>query len=445
MYYALHSLDLESGFLKNKMQNNNIDRSRNRNISLKRSYNRYDIMIFLVIASQAFGYIGGFFSPGNLLVILFLPFLLNCMKGNGVRNNLRPFFLVFIFWSIYNLMSTLWAPQMNRAIYHSILLLINFIMFLEILVFCEKAHSPHNNIAISWLLAFFATSLVAIWELKTGNHLSNAKDDYLGRETAMEDLPFGTYVAVGFYNFNTYCLYILQVFPFVLYTLANKASRKLELLALYCGLMSMLFVLVNGSRGSSMSLALMFAIFLLLMMKGGKRGVTIALAIAVIVIILFVLYGDTLLAVILYRTQNGSMFEDNSRIVLWEKSMELFYNSFGIGTGVGSMVPAMTAQGNSYSIYYTHNMFIELLMQFGVVITLLVCYYFYNLYIRVRKQVYLPNKILLYSALASLPLYSIVNSEYTHIRFIWCYFATLFVYASSYSSDYSLIKYDNNK
>lgn len=412
---------------------------------LKRSYNKYDIMIFLVIVSQASGYLGGFLAPSNLFVILFVPFLLKSLKGNVLKPNLRPFILVFIFWSIYNISSVLWAPQMNRAIYHSILLFIDFLLFLEILFFSEKAKSPHNVIAWSWILAFLITSFVAIWELQTGNHLSNAKEDYLGREDAMEDLPFGTFVAVGFYNLNTYCTYILEVFPFILYALANRCNKKLKLLALYCGILCMLFVLVNGSRGSSGSLALMFSVFLLFMIKSGKRGIGIALALIVIVVILFVAYGDILLAVIMYRTQSGNMFEDNSRIVLWQKSMDLFYGSYGFGTGVGSMIPAMTAQGNSYHIYYTHNMFIELLMQFGIVITLLVCCFFYYLFIKARKMDRLPNKILLYSALAGLPLYSIVNSEYTHIHFIWCYFASLFVYTSTYSHDYSLIEYDFNK
>ncbi len=401
----------------------------------KKSFNRYDVMIFSIIVSLAFGYIGGYFYPVRLVVLFLLPFLIKNLKGKDLKKKLRPFVFFFIFWNTYNFFSILWAPLMTRAIYHFFLMVINFIMFLEILVFSEKATSPFKSIANSWLIAFLLTSFVALWELQTGNHLSNAKDSYHGREDAMEDMTFGTYAAVGFYNINTYCIYILQVFPFVLYTLARKVNKKIRFLAMYCGIMCMLFVLVNGSRGSSLALVLMFSTFVLLMMKGGKRGISIAFIITGIVVFLFVEYGDILLEVIKYRTQNSSMFEDNSRIILWEKSMELFFDSFCIGTGVGSMVPAMHAQGNSFTIYYSHNLFVELLMQFGVIITLVCCYYFCYLFIHARKLNYLPNKILLYSALFSLPLYSIVNSEYTHIHFVWCYFATLYVYICSFSRD----------
>lgn len=395
-----------------------------------KSYNKYDVMIFVIILSMATGYFGGYFYPARIVVLLFLPFLVDCLNGKTLAY-ISPLFYVFMFWGFYCFLSIFWAPKTNLAIYHFFLMLINFVMFLEITVFSRNALSPYNNIATSWLIAFFLTSFVAFWELQTGNHLSNAKDDYLGREDAMSDLAFGTYTAVGFYNLNTYCLYILQVFPFALYILANKMRVRLIVLAIYSLFAGLVFILANGSRGSLIGLAIMFFIFTVRMIKGNSRTFGIALVLVISVIYLFVEYGDSLLSVIIYRMQYSGLFEDNSRIVLAEKSMELFLNSYGLGTGVGSMVPAMAKQGNFYGIFYTHNLFIEILMQFGVVIFLFFCYFIYFLYDKAREIDFQPNKILLYSGLFSLPFYSVVNSEYTHLHFVWCYFACLYIYTQT--------------
>ena len=307
--------------------------------------------------------------------------------------------------------------------------MINFIMFLEIIVFSKKSFNPHNTIAIGWLIAFLLTSFVGIWELRTGNHLSIAKE-HLSRENLTVDGAIGSYTSVTFYNINSYAIYILGVIPFVFYTIISKSSMMIKILALYCGLIGMVFLFINGSRGASLSLVLMFLVFLyLLFKKGNKKNVAWALIALGIISFIFYEFGEIILSVVLYRMQTSGL-EDNSRLVLYEKSLEIIFSSCGVGTGVGSMVHAMESLGNQYDIYYSHNLFLEFLMQFGVVLFAGFLYYIFKLFFMARRG-QLSSKVVIYSALFGLPFYSVINSEYTHLNFVWCYFATLFVYASS--------------
>ena len=393
-------------------------------------------MILILIISQISGHYFGLINPISFLVLLFFPSFLNNLKGD-IKVYVRPFWRFFAFWMIYNLCSVLWAPLPLRSLYHSFLFLINFMMFMEIIVFSQKSSIPHDSIAAGWLIAFLLTSIVGIWELKTGNHLSIAKE-HLSRENQNIDDAIGSYTSVTFYNINTYAIYILQIIPFVFYTIASKTSMKRKILALYCGLVAMVFLFINGSRGASLSLVTMFIVFLFFMRKGDKKNVKWSILILGIVICIFYAFGDIILSVIIYRSQMRGMFEDNSRQVLYEKSLELIINSLGIGTGPGSMVPAMEAQGNRFNIFYSHNLFLEFLMQFGIVIFAGFLFYLYKLFAMARR-IQLSSKIVIYSALFGLPFYSLINSEYTHLNFVWCYFAVLFVYASSNSFDHQVI------
>lgn len=315
-------------------------------------------------------------------------------------------------------------------------------MFLEIIVFSKKTSNPHDTIAAGWLIAFFLTTFVGIWELRTGNHLSIAKE-HLSRENLMVDGAIGSYTSVTFYNINTYAIYILEVIPFVFYTIVNKASAIKKILALYCGLIAMVFLFINGSRGASLSLVLMFLVFLFLIMwKGNKKNKVWAIFALGIILFIVYTYGDAIFSVILYRMQTSG-FEDNSRMILYEKSLDLFLDSGGIGTGVGSMVPAMEAIGNQYDVFYSHNLFLEFLMQYGVVLFAGFIFYLFKLFLLARRRQLL-YKVVIYTALFGLPFYSVVNSEYTHLFFVWCYFAVLFVFASSNYEKTSVCQIQSN-
>lgn len=398
-------------------------------------------MILILIISQISGHYFRILNPVMFLVLLFFPHLIKNLKGDTIEI-VKPFWRFFALWAIYNFCSVLLAPLPMRALYYSFLFLINFMMFLEIIVFSKKASIPHDSIAMGWLIAFLLTSIVAVWELQTNNHLSIAKE-HLSRENTNIDEAIGSYASVTFYNINTYAIYILEIFPFVFYTLICKSSMIKRILALFCGLVAMIIVFINGSRGASLSMIMMFFVFLFFMRKGGKRNVAWIFFILGVIVYIFYVYGEAILSMFIYRMEMRG-FEDNSRQILYQKSLELIYNSVGIGTGVGGMVPAMEAQGNYLKIYYSHNLFLEFLMQFGVVLFAGFLYYLYRLLV-LAKKAQLSSKVVLYTSLVGLPLYSVINSEYTHLHFVWCYFAVLYVYASPHYANNHVCDLLNNK
>ena len=404
-----------------------------------KTYNKYDVMIFILIISQISGHYFGTISPISFFVLLFSPHLFNSLQAKS-NEFVRPFLRFFVLWGIYNFCSLLWVPLLMRSLSFCFLFFINILMFLEILVFSKKASVPHDTIAYGWLFAFFLTSIVGIWELRTGNHLSVAKE-HLSRENTAIEGAIGSYTSVTFYNINTYAIYILEVIPFLFYSIFCKTSMAIKFLAFYCVLIAFVFVLIDGSRGASISIALMLIIslYMYFFKNERKKNAILTFMILVLFVFLFYTYGEAIFSLILYRMEmNG--FEDNSRMVLYQKSLELIINSLGIGTGVGSMVPAMEAQGNQYNIYYSHNMFLEFLMQYGLLIFLGFLCFLYKIFVMARKRE-IASKVVLYSALVSLPFFSIINSEYTHVHFVWCYFAVLFVFSSPrYFIDKSVVK-----
>lgn len=152
------------------------------------------------------------------------------------------------------------------------------------------------------------------------------------------------------------------------------------------------------------------------------------------------MYGSSLMEYISYRSETQGMFEDAARLNLWDCSWNLFLDSNGIGKGIGSMMKALRLySGNITLMECSHNLFLELLLEGGVIwgafFVYLICKIFH--YSFNTKNATL--KMYIYAVVVPLPFYSIINSIYFNFAFIWCFFSSAVIISSSVFGKYTKI------
>lgn len=157
-------------------------------------------------------------------------------------------------------------------------------------------------------------------------------------------------------------------------------TKKKRYLALSIG--SLVTVVMYGGRGSLM----VFVIYLVLryITSRGSKITSKDIIITVMVTLLALMYVTGVLDVLLSmffnavglsdvrtidKLLNGEMFEDNARTIIWSMAIDLIKSGGLFGHG---MYGDRMVIGRYYSWGYSHNIFLELMVSFGI-IGLLLC------------------------------------------------------------------------
>lgn len=393
-------------------------------------YNKYDIYLFLLISSLATGGIGGSLLLPRILTLVFLPHFFVLQKDVARRNVLIIITLLLCY--LYLLISYFWTLDTEQGAKDLIYYLIHFITFVEIVFFAEKATNPVKFISIGWTVAFFLTSYIALWEILTDNHLSIVRFD---EDVYLHDgslLVIRRFASAAYANFNGYSTFICFCIPFILSLMMDvKMKRKYRLLSLYCLLFAIYIVLFNASRGAILSAAVILFIYISIALHNGSDFDKNKLFLLLLILIIgFVLFGQSALENIVIKLRGTEMLDSSNREGIWIRAWEVFINSYCFGTGVGSLQVALQNVSGRNTVIVTHNMFLEVLVQYGIIgITILVVFIL-KLF---RKALYLKKtntmKPLLLSALISLPISTIIDSTYLMNPSVWMLFASLYVVA----------------
>lgn len=403
--------------------------------------NKYDILLFILIISLIYGRYGLFY-PASILSVLYLPVVMDIYSPR-IANDIKPYFYFFCFWLILAFFSVFWTPSpFWKKDYF--LLLIHSIAFLEILTLSRKARSPLFSLSNGWMVAFFLTSLIALWEISSGQHLPTAREEMIAKNSLGESF-LKIYATVTFYNPNTYCYFITFAYPFILYNLSMARNKKSYIFSLLLLLLAIYILFTNGSRGALFSILIMSIMYLIIILWKSSTKTRIYLFLTIFIVgFLMVFWWESIFEYILFRIAGKSALEDNARLELWQSSWELFLDSKGLGQGVGSMIDAMRIHGNSYYIFYSHNMLLELLLEYGIFI---LPFFLYFLWLLFKKTINMNNasrKMLVLGSLFSFPFYSVINSENIRPTFIWCFFASLVVFSGlNRNNRFNSFKHEN--
>lgn len=388
--------------------------------------NRFDKYIILLIASLAFGGIGGALTVVRMLVVILLP---QAWKAYPyMRNYLRPFLVTISLFYGYCLFSMLWTPDKTEGIKELIYYLVHFLLFIEIIVFSRFSRRPLSSIAYGWLLSVLLTIPIAIWELVTDQHLFTSKysDGVVLMNIGTEVLQ-RHFAAATFTNMNSYVTFLCFALPFLLYGYMKTRKQRLQSISIIVTtLITITIIFMNGSRGGFLSIFIMGILFLLITQKN-KRAISLIAIFSFVGIIMFMQYADSLFSVISYRANSDNLLSGESRFIIWGNAWKAFLSTYGLGVGVGGMIKAMEMVTKGITI--THNMFLEILLQYGIIFFLVFIYY---ILVMARKALEMKDRIvktILYMALFAMPVYLIINSGYLLTSFVYAGFASMTVFA----------------
>lgn len=396
----------------------------------------YNYIIFLLVACTSFGNIGGAFQIERILTILFFPWLIIRYREKGCAYS-KTLIKVLACCYLYMLMSYIWTPDNDEGIKEIVYYPIHFILFLELIVFARYAPFTLKSVSRGWLVAVLLCSIVAYWEITTGQHLSIAKEqkDMMNIEGyVMQHFT----ASVTFFNYNSYVTYLCFSFPWIFYILIDKGRSFIEqILALLALVMASMVIVINASRGGVLSIVTMLMVYYWYSEKSQIKNVTL-LVVVTLLIYGLIQYGEEFTALFIARASDGGMFTDDARSVIWSNALLAFCDSFGFGVGIGGLSASMAEYAHG-GITVTHNMFLEILVQYGVVILLVFLYFLLGLF-RKSLRVERKRKIVIMMSLVAMPVYSIIDSGYLLNTHFFVLIASIYIFAN-----YELIKCPNNR
>lgn len=393
---------------------------------IRNNHNKYDTYLLLLIVSTIFGEIGGALTIPRALGILLAPRLFSIFKREKPTylSSIKSWAIAFY---IFALVSMLWTPDKVEGFKELIYYPIHFLIFLEVVIFSQKAFNPLGYITLGVILCVFLTSIVGFWELITDNHLAYSALDEASASTMNGEVIIRKFAAVTFYNLNGYVTYLCLFFPFLLYGMSTEVNliRRLSIVAL---IISVVLILCNASRGGLLTLIISIAIYFLMSPKSKSVIFSFIIFLAAISII-FHNYGDSILLVISMKVSDGNLVQDDSRFEIWGNALKVFFDYFGLGCGIGGMHTAMAKFANG-GITITHNIFLEILCQYGLVFCIAFIKSLYNL-LRKGRNLYDKNRRLLVTIfIISFPMTCIINSGYLLDPHLFIVLASIYVFAN---------------
>ena len=388
--------------------------------------NRYDVILFILAASTCFGNLGGALQVDRLLAILFSPILLYTIQkvGYGYAISIMKV-LGMIF--LYMCLSFVWTPDREEAFKELFYYPVHFVLLLEIIVFSRLAHKPLKSISRGWLCAVILSSIVAYWEITTGNHLSIAKEVSETHNMGGGDILQHMTASVTFNNYNSYVTFLCFSFPWLFYIILDSERGIVEkTLSIAALIVLSIIIIINASRGGLLAILVMLSCYVLMSRKSRMKTMLL-FSIILVTVYLLLSYGEAITAVMASRASGGGLFEDEARSVIWLNALKTFADTWGFGVGIGGIHEGMAkfAQGG---ITVTHNMILEILVQYGIVITIVVILFLWRMFKRTFKITDKTRKVVLVMTFFAMPAYLIIDSGYLLNVHFYVFIATIFVF-----------------
>ncbi len=395
----------------------------------KKKYNKYDTYIFLLIASLVAGNMFGAFQVPRILAILFfIPCLQSYSKISYLIREMKNWLLVFL---LYSVASCLWTPVgATEGIIEATYNIVHAMLFIEIIVFSRVAKNPINAILWGFLVAFVVSAIIAIWELTTDQHLYTSKTKEAKASNTGYEIYLRYFAAVTFYNFNMYVTFLCFLFPFLFYGInSKKNNRKLRILFVAATVTAVILVLYNGSRGGLLAILIMAIVyFSYSLFRVSGISIYTLLFVGLLAFVLFS-YGSTILNTLIMRSSVQDDLGDESRLMIWSHVYEVVKDYLGLGCGAGGLSVAMIQYARG-GVLVAHNLFLEILSQYGILFLCVFVLFLYKLFRRTGKVNDKNRRICLYQALFALPVVSIINSGYLTQPVLWAVMAALYVFAN---------------
>jgi O-antigen ligase len=260
---------------------------------------------------------------------------------------------------------------------------------------------------------------IALYELKTDVHLpmsvQQSESSLYGGEVDR------LFASVTFGNLNAYNVVLCMTLSMMLIGTLQKGKR-IVWVAYICALMSLLLIILNGSRAASICAALILTLYTFMMMRG-KKIFLFAAATAIAGGLLLYFYKDAL-SLIIQRFQEQGL-EDNGRMKVLICGLKEWYGSGGMGVGIDNFNPIMEYKYH-LAITPPHNLWLEVGAQYGIFVFIGFFALFIRLFLASRKGTTF-NKTAAFIGIAALLPMSIIDSGYLLKTTTWFYIVSLYM------------------
>lgn len=393
---------------------------------IRNNHNKYDTYLLLLIVSTIFGGIGGALTAPRLLGILLIPQLFSTENRENLNYLSSLRYWCFAFY-VFALVSMLWTPDNEEGFKELVYYLVHFLIFFEVIVFSRKALSPLQFIAIGFALCVLLTSVVGFWELTTDNHLAYSQMDEAKAFNIGDEIVLRKFAAVTFYNLNGYVTYLCFCLPFLLYgfSLEEKLLKWMSFIAL---VIAIVLILCNASRGGMFTIVICLAVFFLMSQKNKSFIYSFIVLIGGLLYLLYK-YGESILFILTMRLSEGGATTDDSRFEIWGNALNVLVEYCGFGCGIGGMNTAME-QFAKGGITVTHNVFLEVLCQYGVIFCLAFVFFLFKQFKTALQLFDEKSRVLVIVALVSFPMTGIINSGYLLDPQLFIVLASIYVFAN---------------
>lgn len=385
---------------------------------VSKDYNKYDWIIILITGSLAFGAIGGAFQVIRIISILLLPFNILSFKQKKSQSLIQAIYFG-CFWMLYGISFLLFSNDLAEDAPFQVLYIFLYLNICYSLVrFSKKSKQPVRSLLWGWLVVFVATLPIAIWEIITDNHLYLSKDMVEVFKEGFHGIDKKKFAAATYVNYNEYVNMLSVGLPYLFFSILIEKNKSIPFFILA---ITIIVLAVNASRGGIMCLAIDFIIFLVYatthLSTKYKRRIYLFLFIGFLGVLC---YGDVIFNQLLQRAENGNIGEDEGRIKLIMKAINVMIETYGIGVGPSGITDAVG--------YAPHNMWTEILGDYGIIIFV----WGFLLISSVWKRSYKKSKGSVYgylpiATLFSLPFYICINSTYLTFSFIWIAIASFYI------------------
>lgn len=390
-------------------------------------------MLFLLIISLATGSIGGALIPTRIITIALTPFLSRKDLFNYKAKSLVWFFTA---WLSFCVISLIWTSDTNQGLKELVYYPIHMLFFLELICFSRKAKNPLRTITNAWIITLTCTSIIAIWELTTGNHLSISKWD---EDTINYDgiLVNHSFASVTFGNYNGYVVFLIYALPYLLYRLVSYPTKIIKIICMVLLGTTCYTLFMNSSRGGLLSMLIIFLTFIFM---GSKlRDKTLQRSfyfLSFLIVFIIYKYWDVLSFYLSIRTSGMSSSTDDVRWSIWSNAFICLIDSNFIGTGVGSVIESMRKVAATGNVIVPHNLFIEFAVQYGVIFFIVFIVFLLKTFRRSLKSSNIQEKMLLMSQFLALPVVSLIDSSYLLNPATWCFFACIYIFSNNENLPY---------
>ena len=178
-----------------------------------KSYNKYDILVMITIASLAWGNLEYLRAITPVRIMGCVGLYYGYKNMSLLIRRYKYWMLLFALWFFYMIMSLTWTADMALGVAMVFHMTTMFGAFMLLFVSSIKAKRFIYSLTTGWILMVVATMPTAIWEILTCDHLDCGNFNGVGYDSNGD---IRIYAAVTFQNYNSYVVMLSLAMPFII-------------------------------------------------------------------------------------------------------------------------------------------------------------------------------------------------------------------------------------